>query len=94
MPGCAFTVAINSLNSSTAIFNSLTTGCSGLIISWQDAIFHDRMKSLWDIYTWISHVESLCGRAVYCVVGRCTVCYVDVLCGRAVYCVVVWCTAW
>ena len=23
----------------------------------------------------------MCGRAVYCVVGRCAACYVDILCG-------------
>ena len=29
----------------------------------------------------------MCGRAVYCVLGRCTVWYGGVLCGRVVYCV-------
>ena len=36
----------------------------------------------------------LCGRAVYCVVGRLTVCYGGVMCGRVVCCVVWWCTKW
>ena len=35
----------------------------------------------------------MCGRAVYCVVGRCTVWHGGVLCDRVVYCVLRWCTA-
>ena len=34
----------------------------------------------------------LCGKAVYCVVRRCTAWYGDVLCGRAAYCAVGRCT--
>ena len=38
--------------------------------------------------------DVLYARAVYCVVGRCTVCYGGVLCVRAVYCVLGRCTVW
>ena len=31
--------------------------------------------------------DVLCGRAVYCVLWRCTICYGGVLCGMLVYCV-------
>ena len=36
----------------------------------------------------------LCGRAVYCVSGWCTVCLGGVLCGRAVYWLIRRCTMW
>ena len=34
----------------------------------------------------------MCGRAVYCVVGWCTVCLGGILCGRVVYCMLGRCT--
>ena len=34
----------------------------------------------------------MCGRSVYCVLWRCTVCYGGVLCVRAVYCLLGCCT--
>ena len=36
----------------------------------------------------------LCGRAVYCVVGRCIVCEGGVRCAMAVYCMLWRCIVW
>ena len=35
----------------------------------------------------------MCGMAVYCVVGQCSVCYGGALCVRVIYCMIGWCTA-
>ena len=40
---------------------------------------------LWRVNVPVCFGSILCGRYVYCVLGRCTVCYGGVLCGMAVY---------